>query len=457
MIKNVAIYCRVSTDEQKKFGISVSDQKHSLTKYCKNNNYKIYDYYVDEGVSAASIKKRKELLRLLDDLEHIDLIIFTKLDRFSRNVRDANNLLVILDEHNTSFRAIDEDDIDTSTADGRFIFNLKVNLAEHERNKDSERIRRTNKYKYEVSKTVCTGKMPYGYKVSNEKKMIIDEEKSTHIQELFNYYLKTNNLNKTTKWFSNNYEAKSSRMIRNYLSNPCYIGLYKTTSGLTLENFCEPILEKEIFDKVQKLLEKNVKDYQPDPTRKRHNPSPYIFSGLLKCPECGCNLSGKVNAGGSHYYNCKKKERGDCSNRKCVSENDIEKFLLKNILAVVEKNIILAQKIDNKKNEEHIDINLLTSKMNKLTNLYMNDLIDIDYYKSEYTILKSRIDEAKSKSKPKKANLDSLRKVYETLKSGFVDLYNTLDNLEKRRLWASIIDYAIVTDKNNIKIIVYQI
>ena len=147
MIKNVAIYCRVSTEEQRKFGISVNDQKNSLTKYCQDNKLKIYDYYIDEGVSAGTISKRKEFVRLLKDLDNIDLIIFTKLDRFSRNVRDANNLLVELDAHNTSFKAIDEDDIDTSTADGRFIFNLKVNLAEHERNKDSERINRVNKYK----------------------------------------------------------------------------------------------------------------------------------------------------------------------------------------------------------------------------------------------------------------------------------------------------------------------
>ena len=141
MIKNVAIYCRVSHEEQKKFGISVNDQKNSLTEYCKRNNYKIYDYYIDEGISASTISKRKEFVRLLKDLDNIDLIIFTKLDRFSRNVRDANNLLVELDKHNTSFKAIDEDDIDTSTADGTFMFNLKVSLAQREIGKTSERIK----------------------------------------------------------------------------------------------------------------------------------------------------------------------------------------------------------------------------------------------------------------------------------------------------------------------------
>ena len=139
-IKTVAIYCRVSTEEQKKFGVSLDDQKNSLTRYCKEKQYKIYDYYIDEGIYAGTITKRKELVRLLKDLDKIDLILFTKLDRFSRNVRDANNLLKVLEEHHCSFRAIDEDDVDTSDADGKFMFDLKVSLAERERTKDSERI-----------------------------------------------------------------------------------------------------------------------------------------------------------------------------------------------------------------------------------------------------------------------------------------------------------------------------
>lgn len=455
MIKNVAVYCRVSTEEQKKFGLSVKDQKDSLTRYCKENKYKIYDYYIDEGVSAGSLTKRKEFLRLLDELDNIDLILFTKLDRFSRNVRDANNILVTLDEHNTSFRAIDEDDIDVSTADGRFIFNLKVNLAEREINKDSERIRRVNKYKYEVAKTVCTGKLPYGYIVSKDKKMIIDDEKAEHIKKLYDHYIKSNNLNETTRWFSSNYEKKSSYTIKKYLKNSCYIGKYKKLSGEVIEDFCDGILDEEVFYKVQKILEKNIKNYKPDPTRKRHNSTPYIFSGLLKCPECGCNLSGKVNTGLSHYYNCKKHERSTCGNKKCVSEIDIENYLIKNIRNVLDEKITEIKNLNSVTSKKSIDINLIKKKMNKLTNLYMNDLVDIDYYKSEYTDLKSKLEKAKEQETPKKASKKNIERLKQVLNSDFLSLYNTLDNLEKRRIWSSIVDYVVVRDKNDMDIIVY--
>lgn len=455
MIKTVAIYCRVSTDEQKKFGVSIDDQKNSLTRYCKEHNYKIYDYYLDVGVSAGTISKRKEFVRLLKDLDEIDLILFTRLDRFSRNVRDANNLLAELDKHNTAFKAIDDDDIDVSTADGRFIFNLKVNLAERERKVDSERIRRTNKYKYEVTKTVCTGRAPYGYKISKEKKLIIDEEKSKHILALFNYYLKCNNLNQTTRWFSENFVNRSSRVIRIYLCNTAYIGIFKTTSGLNLYDFCPAIIDEKLFYKVQKLLEKNIKRRQPDSTRKRHNPSPYIFSGLLKCPICGKNLSGKCNTGGSHYYNCKQHEIKKCDNKKCVGEKDIENFLLNNIVESLNKKKLEIHYISMENNKKNIDINSIKSKMNKLTNLYIEDLIDKDYYKHEYEDLKSKLEKAIEMNRPRKIDHKQIKKIDNLLKSDFLSLYSTLDNLEKRRLWASIIDYVVVKDKNNMNIIVY--
>ena len=123
-MKYVACYCRVSTDEQAKFGFSIQAQKDALKKYCKDNNYK-YEFYIDEGISASSMK-RPALKNMLSKVDIFDMVLFTKLDRLSRNVLDANNINKLLIDNNCTMKAIDEDDIDTSTADGTFIFNLKV-------------------------------------------------------------------------------------------------------------------------------------------------------------------------------------------------------------------------------------------------------------------------------------------------------------------------------------------
>ena len=85
--------------------------------------------------------KRPDLLRMLDNLDTFDILIFTRLDRFSRNVLQANKMVEIMDEYNVAIKSIEEDDIDTSTADGRFNFNLRVSLAQREAEKTSERIK----------------------------------------------------------------------------------------------------------------------------------------------------------------------------------------------------------------------------------------------------------------------------------------------------------------------------
>ena len=457
-IKNVAIYCRVSTDEQKKFGISVDDQKNSLTRYCKENKLKIYDYYIDEGVSAGTISKRKEFVRLLKDLDNIDLIIFTKLDRFSRNVRDANNLLVELDKHNTAFRAIDEDDVDVSTSDGRFIFNLKVNLAEHERNKDSERINRVNKYKYHTARTVCSGAKIFGYNISKEKKLIINEKEAEQVNELFDKYIETNNLNETTRWFQTNIKKRSFSSVRLYLTNTAYIGQYKHIRKKTkeveiIEGFSPAIVDEEKFKKVQEMLEKNVKSYTQGIGKENGNKKAYIFNGILYC-KCGKKLSGK-HSKGKHYYVCKRAQTKLCDNHIHLSELNLEKNLLEHI----EKKIDAELKKDTSNNLEEKEIkkknylnnkSKIKKKLDKLANLYLEDMIELEIYKKEYSILKEELNKIENETITEEKK--DLSKLKDFLNSNWREIYDTLENKEKRELWMSIIDKIIFESKEDFKI-----
>lgn len=80
--------------------------------------------------------KRPQLQSMLSNLKNLDAIAFTRLDRLSRNVLEANKMLELLQQNDVAMISICEDDINTSTANGLFMFNLKVNLAEHELKKD---------------------------------------------------------------------------------------------------------------------------------------------------------------------------------------------------------------------------------------------------------------------------------------------------------------------------------
>ena len=162
----VAGYARVSTDEQKKYGYSIQAQTEEITQWCNDNDHDLQHIYIDDGFSASNMK-RPQLQSMLSNLKNLDAIAFTRLDRLSRNVLEANKMLELLQQNNVAMISICEDDINTSTANGLFMFNLKVNLAEHELKKGSERIKAVFEYKIAQGQPI-TGNVPFGYRIVTE-------------------------------------------------------------------------------------------------------------------------------------------------------------------------------------------------------------------------------------------------------------------------------------------------
>ena len=102
-ILRVAIYGRVSTEEQALRGFSIEAQLDALKEYAKDKGMKIVDIYLDEGISGAKPPlKRPALKRLLEDVESgkIDMILFTKLDRWFRSVKEYFKVQDVLDNNN---------------------------------------------------------------------------------------------------------------------------------------------------------------------------------------------------------------------------------------------------------------------------------------------------------------------------------------------------------------------
>jgi DNA invertase Pin-like site-specific DNA recombinase len=80
-MKKARLYARVSTVEQKKKNISIPVQIASLKEYCKNNQFTVINTYIDNGISASSITKRKSFLKMIEESNEGDYILFTRLDK----------------------------------------------------------------------------------------------------------------------------------------------------------------------------------------------------------------------------------------------------------------------------------------------------------------------------------------------------------------------------------------
>src|SRR5699024_11798842 len=90
-ILRVALYIRVSGEEQRIKGLSLEAQEEDLRQYAKEHGWQVSGVYIDAAKTARKrLDRRTEFLRMLEDVKagRIDRILFTRLDRWFRNVRD---------------------------------------------------------------------------------------------------------------------------------------------------------------------------------------------------------------------------------------------------------------------------------------------------------------------------------------------------------------------------------
>lgn len=448
-MKHVACYVRVSSEEQVKFGFSIQAQKDALEKYCRQNGYK-HEFYIDEGISASSMKKRKALNDMLSKCNVFDMILFTKLDRLSRNVLDANTINELLKKNNCTMKAIDEDDVDTSTADGTFIFNLKVSLAQREIGKTSERINFVFNNKREKGE-VTSGTKKYGYDIVN-KKYVINKKEAENIKNLYNEFINNNgNLKETYEnYFIQHFDGKGYDAMSNYLQETAYIGKYKLyRKDIYLENYIPAILDIETWETVQNMRNKK------SVTRKETYED--IFSGLLYCAQCGNRLSKKVDYRVKNIvvrYICENNynfkvgsTEKKCTNNKMIKEKDIESYLLNNLDKEAKKYITknTVKQMPNKVIDNSDKIKTLEKKLIKLKDLYIDDLIDKDTYKKDYNKYNAELSKLKSTeiATTKKQDFSHITKI---INSDYRTIYNKLSTKNKKKFWLLIIDKIYVLD-----------
>ena len=448
-VEEVALYVRVSTEEQAINGDSLRTQREELTKYALANHFHIMGIYEDDGFSATNLK-RPALQKMLEDVKQkkINRILITKLDRLSRGVRNYYKILDVLDENEVYWTTVFEK-YDSSTANGRLHINIMLSVAENESAQTSERIKSVFKTKL-LSKEIVSGSIPVGYK-KQSKKLVVDEKYKQFVIDTFEYYSKCNSIYKTFENFTLQKGLNYAQTCR-LLYNKLYIGIKETKYG-DIEDFCTPIISKDLFYKVQKLLQKNE--------RKRVSiDDTLIFSGMLRCAECSYKLTGKtykqaLNVTSKYYYLCNHARiTKQCNNMKYLNEVKIEKQLLSIIYNEIKKYIDICEtkKVQIKKNNKQNEKNNLNKQLERLRDLYVRDMIQIEHYEKQYKELTTKLNELNSMPDEEKI-IDNVEPLKSFLTSDFLLVYNKLTRLEKRRIWLSIIDTIYIDKDYNMKII----
>ena len=348
MVKNAGIYCRVSTEDQAREGYSLPEQQEKLKDLCKFRDYKIYNIYEDAGISAKDMDHRPSFQRMLEDVRNgrINVIVAYKLDRLTRSVRDLEILITELEKYGCSLECA-LDDINTSTANGRFFVRMLTVLSQLEIERVSERT------KFGLTGAFKDGHIPgkrlLGFMREN-KKLVINPVEKEVVERMYDLYSKGYTYSKIANIF--NEETLLNRKwretwIQKLISNPLYKGDFisgaKTDNPVLYENVVEPIVSKELWEECQIQAKKNTRNYT-----KRND---YIFFQKILCPNCHRILACKAPGGKKKryiYYQCR-----DC--KTFVREDKLVEKMLDYIITIIDYDInvrkhfapVLRHKIEN--------------------------------------------------------------------------------------------------------------
>lgn len=443
-VKKCFIYIRVSTDEQAKHGASLDAQKAVCEEYAATHGWQVQNIFVDEGISAKSTEKRVQYLEMISRLNEVDLILCWKDDRLLRNPADAVNLSTLLSKTKTELYTVEKGRFKLELPDEEFMFILASALGRRELLVDSQRIK--NVAREQTKKGyVVSGQIPFGYVAVGEKgkrKLEIDEENAAVIKQIFNDYENNNSLSLTAR--KNNITIGKTKGI---LKCKQYIGIYDNPKrDLYVEDYCPPIIDKEQFYNVQRLLKMNVK-------RPRTN-RVYLFSGLIICGECGRKyttvidaISGKSTKEYKRYRCFRGRERVLCDNNHGIGEIKLEKILLSELKAEFENRQIEAivqqkEKVNLKKEKAK-----LQNQQKKIVDLYLDEIIDRAEYERRYNTLKAEIENLTAKEEASGISQDTLQAV---LSPSFDETYNSYTDKQKKRFWRSVVDKITVYKNGDI-------
>jgi DNA invertase Pin-like site-specific DNA recombinase len=450
----VAAYIRVSTDEQKLRGISLDSQRMHLEKYAQEHNMKIVEWYVDEGVSGRKpIAKRPELQRMIQDAEKgkFEQIIFVKLDRFFRSVREYHECMRRIEPVEW---VATEEDYDLTTAQGRMLVNMKITIAEMEADTGSERVRMVNDYKIANGQWLsgnCTFGFTYALDKETGKRRVMKDPKTQHIVEDMLRHVMLHQSIKSTMWHlkeTYGIDMHYSNLSK-YLKKPILYGSYRGNS-----NFCEGYMTKEEWDKMQNVTRRNVRQ---NTTENRA----YWFSGLIRCPECGRLLKGGVytgtRKGGGHYvykqYRCQNKHfsAGRCSFGKSIFENTFERMLLSNIEDLLKDAEVQSVKVAAKNAKKaKPDVDKINEQIDRLNYSWRTGKIrTIEQYEKDFEELNKQLHDALVGSEHDEVR--DYTHIREVLSGGWKKIYKALDDEHKRSFWRSIIESIEVEWTSDVK------
>ncbi len=252
----VAVYARVSTEDQAKEGFSLEAQRERLRAYCTAKGWQVAKEYVDEGYSGRDVR-RPAYQQMILERDYWDTLLVVKMDRIHRNARHFMQMMEDLNAWGKEFASMQES-LDTSTAMGRFVVDIIQRIAQLESEVIGERVYMGMEQKAKTTGGILGFKVPYGYD-HRDGRLFANLGEAPVVRRIFADYLAGLGTGRIARALniegvaSKNGRSWSQPMVLYLLRNPLYCG-YNHWEGHLKPGPHEALVSNGDFNRAQELI-----------------------------------------------------------------------------------------------------------------------------------------------------------------------------------------------------------
>ena len=254
---NVALYTRVSTEDQAKEGFSLEAQRDRLEAYCRARDWQVVESYRDDGHSGRTVR-RPAYQRMMEERARWDTLLVLKMDRIHRNSRNFMDMMDQLSSWGKNFVSASES-LDTTTAMGRFVMDIIQRIAQLESEQIGERVYLGMAQKAKSGAGILGFTVPLGYDL-REGKLAINTKEADVVKAIFRQCLEGVPIRNIVDYLNDDLGAVTKHgkawtyiKVHRILHNPIYTGHIRW-DGEPYWNGHDAIVDTAEFNGAQRAL-----------------------------------------------------------------------------------------------------------------------------------------------------------------------------------------------------------
>lgn len=338
---NAVVYARYSSHRQGEQ--SIEGQLAEAHKYAEAHGLTIIHEYCDRAQTGRNDNREQFQLMLADAAKGaFDALIVWKTDRIGRNKEEIALNKYHLKKNGVKIHYIAE--MIPDTPEGIILEAVIEGMAAYYSEQLSQNIRRGQRASAAKAQSIG-GNRPLGYKTGPDKKFIVDPDTAPTVRLVFDLYAQGQTITQIIRQLNEkglrtlHGKPFTQNSLRTLLKNEKYIGVYTYKDEIRIEDAIPPIVEPEVFYKVQEMLKYNQKA-----AAHKNSKEDYLLTEKLFCGKCGAmmvGVSGTSKTGARHhYYYCTEQRKKACT-KKPVRKLWIESLVLEYVVALIRNEEIL--------------------------------------------------------------------------------------------------------------------